>query len=285
MALAWGLRGGLYEEEHESHAQADNQQPPPNERIDRPSLASIKKEWAYLDFTGLDSDQRRVLFPVLFALSELPVVELIKLCQRVSDSASSDLAVYATARQDGLAKILEILGDDFPKAWEQRAIYSIERQMLVSISAVFATTGQFGKLGELGSRMKTPTEAYYMGIHSYTTLLRWEFDESYTGKNDGMAEDFVYDCGYAEQLGFENAKQKCLQYSTGSRVMSDSMDLWTARGFVYPYRDDSDRPNLAIRVHRSTAEKLLQDQGLKGEESLWLDPNVLDDQLYLIQYQ
>ncbi|KAJ1971499.1 hypothetical protein H4R33_007173, partial [Dimargaris cristalligena] len=55
------------------------------------------------------------------------------------------------------------------------------------------------------------------------------------------------------------------------------------RGIMYPHRDNIGKPTLAIRVHRSTAEKLLVAKGQNPVKPYFLRRDILMKRLNVVQ--
>ncbi|RKP37385.1 hypothetical protein BJ085DRAFT_33654 [Dimargaris cristalligena] len=54
------------------------------------AMAKIEAEWEYLDYTGLNSDQKRVPFPALYFLEVQPEKSIIKLFDKIISFLSLD---------------------------------------------------------------------------------------------------------------------------------------------------------------------------------------------------
>ncbi|KAJ1985345.1 hypothetical protein H4R33_004079 [Dimargaris cristalligena] len=178
---------------------------------------------------------------------------------------------------------LKVFGNHFPYVWIFHTKSRTIQQMMASVSAVLATTNQFNQLKELVETMMAFEKLRFPEFQACATVLRWEFDESYTGVGDKMAEQFEYGCGYGGELGFQNAETKCLAINPHTDRQVLRLNFCTANGLVYPHRDANGKLKWAIRVRHPAAERLLSKEGFKADESLWLQPDILDNQLNLVR--
>ncbi|RKP33302.1 hypothetical protein BJ085DRAFT_40248 [Dimargaris cristalligena] len=180
--------------------------------------------------------------------------------------------------------VIKNLGQSISLVWNGTAQGFYVTQVMMSVSAVLATTGQFGKLRELLDR-PNDRSGVWLANTIYSRLLLLEFDDSNSDQDRELIAKFTTDCKYAGALGFKTAERKCGGRAQNDGVSANFLYSITAGGFVYPHRDSSNNPKLAIRVSHSAVINILNGKKRSTNKLPWLDHTILLDQLHLTNFR
>ncbi|KAJ1973484.1 hypothetical protein H4R33_006954 [Dimargaris cristalligena] len=242
------------------------------------ALREFKADWEYLDFTGLNSAQKRVLFPALYSLIESSEESIIKLFEKILPLDSGSIPVDAPELQYYTNKWFGITSEHDVKL-------TFEWQTAVSAYAVLATFGRFPTLRKLEQLIMEHRPSMYRELQPFVTLLHWEFDHSSAGPEAPENYTFGYDCRYAGDMGFTKAEEECRTHMESKSAEFGLLDQWTAEGFIYFHRNSHGKPKLAIRVRRSAVNQLIKDSQFPELNNSWLPHSNLERQQELMHNQ
>ncbi|KAJ1988698.1 hypothetical protein H4R33_002335 [Dimargaris cristalligena] len=180
--------------------------------------------------------------------------------------------------------MLAVFTGRFYDIWRHVAESIPFEQLMASVSAVLATTGELAKLRELWDAVVRAPQLSSRSA-AYMAMLLLEFDNSDPAQVLEMAGQINIDCEYAGIMGFENAKTKCLSVSQIRPKYHNALSQMTGRGLVYVRRDYHGNPELAIRARRSAVRALFGVKENEPDAFPWLDTPAVDEQLYMVKYR
>ncbi|KAJ1977115.1 hypothetical protein H4R33_006288 [Dimargaris cristalligena] len=283
MAHAWDIEGGHLTERSDypddmtyRKDSFDIETRPSNNR------KVVEQEWEYLDYNQLSNRHKRVLFPLLYHLSDLPIQDIAQLYKVFDELVGTQPSVSELQQLTDGDPILQSFTQYFYPEGVAEIFQTSFAQLMTSVNAVLATSDQFDKLKETLKISVSPD--FSPSTTDYPILLRLEF-----GNADidlvNLISLIQINCGYASALGFETAARNCLNYPNHHHVTPWLLSTMTADGFAHPHRDSKGSPRLAIRVPRRSVEALLKAKGLSVDRLPWLDHEVLLDELYKMRYR
>ncbi|KAJ1976135.1 hypothetical protein H4R33_006506 [Dimargaris cristalligena] len=250
----------------------------------RDNLHALTAEWDYIDYTRLTHAQCRVVFPLIYALSNFPADLMMLIYERFSAVTWDYPRIIAAADryQDPLTRAHVKMFQTI----EWNPLYSnLVTEFLVSVGATLAVTGQIAKLMHLVNHSSSPhipvdskvQQFLAVVVLEYGGLESREWAIAHAGPESAAK-------GMAQRQGFQQAFQS-FPADLPIRELPWPYDPGepSAHRHVHLYRDSNGSPRLAIRVRKSTTLELLREAGLPAEESVWLPRNTVHSILESVQ--
>ncbi|KAJ1979605.1 hypothetical protein H4R33_005679 [Dimargaris cristalligena] len=236
-------------------------------------LSHLYREIAYVDYTRLNGDQRRVLFPLVDALAQLPARWILQLLDRLRAAVTNHPGLLLAA--SGVEENDPLLGPLVAgiRGVGSKALHDgLINELLVSTSAVLAVTGLFPKLQQLAGLLKRWNPGHPLPGAHFIGLLVLEYGGpafrdwavAWLGRFSGSRYA-------ARQLGWDQAAGWLPpdHHPTGGSTAQWLLRDLTAAMYVYPSRHRNGAAALWIRVRRSPTQGLLRKDSQLLFDDVW----------------
>ncbi|KAJ1973970.1 hypothetical protein H4R33_006881, partial [Dimargaris cristalligena] len=251
----------------------------------RTNLETIENEWGYLRFNQeLGPKERMVLFPLVENLVNQSADDIYQAMVNLAESTVDLETIYAALDIYKYEPIRTLTN-------EVRSLNGLEGQKILhngvvqeplrGIIAVMASQGKFTELMELAQKLgPLPTLSFGYPVKLIAHLLLKYGPDEYKPWAMGINPRVETNWWMGRLLGFENAASGPHQDQHPVHPVIDLMDSFydaSAFGHVHFNQDATGDhhlpPQLALRVHRPTAEKMLRLANLAvPAETQWFSP-------------
>ncbi|RKP33299.1 hypothetical protein BJ085DRAFT_35956 [Dimargaris cristalligena] len=241
------------------------------------NLQTIENEWGYIRYQKLDPRERMTLFPLVEILATQSVANIHKILVNLYQS-TIDLETIYTALDFYKDESIRTLTSEVKAQYgldSQRVLHNaVVQEPLWGAIAVLAARGEFTKLKDLAEITVPNSQFFSQDIAQFIGFLLLEY---------GPMEHYVWAKRLLLYRSYNQSMARLFGFTKAVRAFPDDQSIAqphlirsyqdvSAFGHVHFYRETAEdrKPQLAFRVHRPTATKMLRLEQMDPLKIQWL---------------